>query len=83
MNSRVMSQLLGLEFPGMDTGPQSTSTGHLVQPGLAIETSNRYAPVMTDSVSDSSPFTPDMQQWMQSYPEPSIPLSGYDFQSFT
>ena len=80
MNSRIMSQLLGLEFPGVD----SQANGHLMSSGssAALDGQNGFTPQLSDGLSDSS-FSPDMQQWMQSYPEPSIPLYGYDFQSFT
>ena len=79
MHSRMMEQILGLEFPGM----HSQTNGHMLTAGTSVsgDGQNDYTPNLSDSLSDDS-FSPEMQQWMQSYPEPSIPLHGYDFQSF-
>ena len=76
-----MSQLLGLEFPAtsdLQTTdpmiPQGTSTG--------MDSQNDYTYSLGFSNLNTS-YSPETQQWLQSYPELSIPLHGYDFHSFT
>lgn len=77
IQSRIMERILGLEFPG-------THSGHPM-PGLptTVNTSSQGTYVLHpgDGISEA-PFSPEVLQWIQSYPEPSIPIHGYDFQSF-
>ena len=80
LNLRMMAQLLGLEFPGID----SQISSQTMPPGLSTskEGYNNYTSSSSDGLSDSS-LSPEMQHWMQNYPESAIPVYGYDFQSFT
>ena len=81
MCSRMMAQLLGLDFSNV---PQAN--GHAASAGNPVPVDSRmtYTPATNtnDGFSDSS-YSPEMLQWIQSYPDPPLPLHCYDLQSFT
>ena len=73
--SRMMAHLLGLDFLGEGS---NSNDGH----PNAMAIVNDYGSPSSDVFSDVAGQT-DMQQWLQSYADSSIPLHGYYFQSFT
>ncbi|KAL5518809.1 hypothetical protein ACEPAH_492 [Sanghuangporus vaninii] len=88
-NTRVMARLLGLEIPGVVHAPippvpwvRGPMTQHVQ--GSAASSQTAYSPASTE-YSRSAGLTPSSRplDWMQEYPDSSIPFHGYDFQSFT
>ncbi|KAL5534107.1 hypothetical protein ACEPAG_568 [Sanghuangporus baumii] len=88
-NTRVMARLLGLEIPGVvhaPLPPAPWARGPMTQhvQGSAASSQTAYSPASTE-YSRSAGLTPSSRplDWMQEYPNSSIPFHGYDFQSFT
>ncbi|EJD03824.1 uncharacterized protein FOMMEDRAFT_19176, partial [Fomitiporia mediterranea MF3/22] len=85
-NARVMAQLLGLEIPGVNPTVHQPPWASGSVPNSSSSSQTGFSPASADytrpgTVPPSNAPAPG--QWMQEFPDSSIPFQGYDFQSFT